>query len=204
MRIPLLVLLFLPLLLTMLAPGARAATVWDESLNGDLSSSESAPTPISLGIGLHSITGSVSAGAGDTRDFLSFAIAEGQSLAGLLLQTWEDGTVGGPANRGFHAMNFGATSFVPSATTIGSFLGSAHLDFVPAGTDLLPTLALAATGGTGFSTPLGPGTYSYLVQQTGPQINRYAIDFVVTPEPSAALSIGSGLVGLSIWRRRGR
>lgn len=178
-----------------------ATPIWNESLDGDLSSVAGAPTALSIGLGSSTITGSVSAGGGDTRDFITFTIGSGQQLAGLLLQQWEDGTVGGPANTGFHAINLGATSFVPGPATIGSFLGAAHIDFAPAGTDLLPGLGAGGLGALGFTAPLGAGTYSYVIQQTGGQLNRYALEFIVTPEPSTAVLLALGLGGLAMRRR---
>jgi hypothetical protein len=178
-----------------------AIPIWTESLDGDLSSAEGSPTAVSIGLGTNTISGSISAAAGDTRDFITFTLAAGQQLSSILLQQWEDGTSGGPANTGFHAINLGSTSFVPSGSTIGSFLGASHIDFLPPGTDLLPDLAAAVAGGTGFTVPLGPGTYSYVIQQTGPQLNLYALDFVVVPEPTTALLLSLGLGGLAMQRR---
>jgi hypothetical protein len=47
------------------------------------------------------------------------------------------------------------------------------------GTDLLPDLAAGTLGGSGFDVPLGPGVYSYVIQQTGPQHTGYELDFVL-------------------------
>jgi len=181
----------------LLPSSGSALPVWTESADGDLSSVADAPTAIALAVGANTIAGSVSAGAADTRDFITFTIGAGQQLSGLLLQQWEDGTVGGPANTGFHAINLGASSFVPGPATIGSFLGAAHIDFLPAGTDLLPGLGAGGLGATGFLGPLGPGTYSYVIQQTGSQLNLYALDFIVTPEPTTAILVGLGFASLS-------
>jgi hypothetical protein len=87
---------------------------------------------------------------------------------------------GGPGNRGFHAINAAPPASSPGAATAGSFLGGDHLDAAPPGTDLLPALADGMPAGTGFTAPLGPGTYSYLIQQTGPQISGYSLKFVVS------------------------
>jgi hypothetical protein len=112
---------------------------------------------------------------------------------------------GDPGNTGFNAIHPGATSEIPDGGTIGNFLGSNHLDPAPFNTDLLPAIAAPATGGTGFSIPLGAGTYTYHVQQTGFQVNAYSLNFIMHPIPEpTTLMLGSlGLIGLG-WRRRGR
>lgn len=183
------------------ASPASAATIWDEGVDGDLSDDAASPTGLAFAPGSNRVIGTMALPA-DQRDFITFTIGAGQTLAGLLLIQYVDVASGGPGNRGFHAINAGATSFVPSGGTAGSFLGGAHLDPVPSGTDLLPTLAAAAIAGTGFSVPLGPGTYSYVIQQTGPPLTAYTLDFLVTPEPSTALLV-AGAIGVLAARRRG-
>ncbi|MEO0423652.1 MAG: VPLPA-CTERM sorting domain-containing protein [Pseudomonadota bacterium] len=191
--------------LTLLPFSAFSTTVWDESVSGDLSSDPDAPTPLSFSVGSNIITGSVSAGEGDTRDFITFTIADGQVLTALLQLEYVDGDTGGPGNRGFHAINEGETSFIPGGDTSDLFLGGDHLDPLDPGTDLLAILATAPLAGVGFDTPLGPGTYSYVVQQTGPQNSAYSLDFQVAavPLPAGVWLIASALMGLVGFRRRG-
>ncbi|MEO1007823.1 MAG: PEP-CTERM sorting domain-containing protein [Planctomycetota bacterium] len=182
-----------------LAAAAQAQIAWDESVSGDISGDPDAPTAITLGLGSNIITGQVFA-SDDTRDFVTFTIPDGQALGELRLLEYFDITSGDPGNRGFHAINAGATSFIPGPDTAAFFLGGDHLDPAPAGTDLLPLLAAAPLAGTGFDTPLGPGTYSYVVQQTGPEVTGYSIDLVVIPAP--ATLAGLGVAGLLVGRRR--
>ncbi len=193
-------LLWLLLLPLGLAAGPASAISIDESTFGDLSDDPANPTPLDFEVGDNIITGSVTSGPGaDTQDFLTFTIEPGEALTALLLLQYEDLDVGGPANRGFHGINAGAASFPPGT---GTYLGSNHLDFEPPGTDLLPVLATMPISGTGFTVPLGPGTYSYVIQQTGPQLNGYSVNFVVTPEPTTGLLLLSGLGLLAVRRRR--
>jgi len=169
---------------------ANSAWAVDEAVIGDLSSDPAAPTPVAFVLGNNTVRGSVVASA-DTRDYITFTIPAGQRLTNLRLQSF--GT-----NRSFHAINAGATSFVPSAATSGSFLGGQHVDPVPAGTDLLPGLALTPVAGTGFAIPLGPGTYSYLIQQTGPQFTPYDLEFVIAATPPAAVpALGPWMIVLA-------
>ncbi len=165
---------------------AMAATVWDEGIQGDLSDDAGTPTELAIGLGSNTIIGSMQSPA-DTRDFVTFTVPEGQQLTLLLQQQYEDVASGGGGDRGFHAINAGPTSFVPGPDTADLFLGGAHLDPLPPGTDMLEILAAAPQAGTGFSVPLGPGVYSYVIQQTGPELTAYTIEFVLE---AAAADVG--------------
>jgi len=157
----------------------QAGIVWNEANNGDLSSSPASPTEVNFGNGANTIVGSLSVPDNDLRDYLTFTIGPSQLLTGLTLDVFT------PAGVSFHAMNAGSTSFIPGDDPASNFLG---LDFVfdgLVGFDLLPELAAGAFGSTGFATPLGPGTYSYLIQEVTPGESRsYEITFHVVPEPS--------------------
>jgi hypothetical protein len=199
-------------LLLLVATSALAD--WDEGVDGDLSTNEAAPTPLALVVGSNVIAGSV-VSPGDVRDYVTFTVGPGQQLTALNQLAYFDIPGGGPGNRGYHAINAGATSFIPSAGNSSSFLGGNHLDPLPPGTDMLPGLAAAPLAGVGFTVPLGPGTYSYLVQQTGPQQNGYELELVIvsTATPGLPLLSTEGvvvllaiLIGLGVFavrRRRG-
>lgn len=195
------------LLAALLLPSAAtAAVIWQESVDGDLSGNPATPTQLVLSTGSNIVTGSVQA-PNDIRDYVTFTIAADQQLIGLTLLQYQDLDTGGPGNRGYHALNIGATSLIPSGGNSGSFLGGDHLDPLPIGTDLLPILAAAPLAGSGFSTPLGAGTYSYLIQQTGPQFTGYSLDFrvrTVVPAPAVATLLPFGLLLLRRRTRRHR
>ena len=198
-------LLSLAIVLGGLAGSATAATAWDESVDGDLSTNPAAPTAVSFVPGSNIVSGTVtSSGApADTRDYLTFSVPANHGLYKLRLLQWDDVPGGGDGNTGFNAFNSGATSFIPSAGTIASFLGANHVDASYEGGDMLPDVAAAPFGGSGFTIPLGQGTYTYLVQQTGQQIDAYSLDFVIRqiPEPTTLMLSCLGLAGLG-WRRR--
>ncbi len=182
---------------------ASAVVVFDESTMGDLSTDPLAPTALDFSVGFNEIIGSVST-PDDTRDIITFTIDDGFQLVGLFQLQYEDLDIGGPGNTGFHAINLGDTTFVPSGTTAGSFLGGAHIVEVPSTTNLLETLAAAPQAGTGFTAPLGPGTYTYLIQQTGPELTGYTMSFEVAPipEPTSLVLVGLGAAGLLVSARR--
>jgi len=169
------------------------ALAYDEAVSGDLSNNASAPTPLAFSLGNNTVAGSATTSApGDTRDFITFTIASGQQLVALRLMSYLDLPSGNPGNTGFHAINAGATSFVPGPATEANFLGGDHVFPVPAGgTDLLPELSDGDTAGTGFSVPLGPGTYSYVIQQTGPQTSGYDLQFVIGAASATAVPASS-------------
>lgn len=184
----------------LVAGAAWADDVWDEFLDGDLSTDPGAPTPLVFGLGGNTVIGSVHS-PDDTRDYITFEVPDGMGLVALLQHQWEDLDTGRPGNTGFHAINAGSTSFIPGNDTIGFFLGADHMSPVDPGTDLLPNLANANVGGTGFEIPLGPGTYSYLVQQTGTQNTGYTLEFVLVPGPGGLAVVAVGAIGL-LRRRR--
>ncbi len=182
---------------------ASAIVVWDEGVNGDLSTDPFAPTVVNFGLGTNTVIGSMST-PNDTRDYLTFTIGAGQLLTGIILQQYDDLDVGGPGNRGFFAISAGPTSAIPGGGTSGSFLSGAHLDPFGAGTDLLTILQTNQLTGTGITSPLTAGTYTFLVQQTGPQLTGYTFDFQVAevPIPAAVWLFATGLLALFGARRR--
>jgi len=182
-------------LLIVSAP-VRGDIIWDEAMNGDLSTDPMAPTLVVFELGSNIITGTIT-GSGDIRDYITFTLAPGQALAALNLLTWDDVPTGDPGNTGFTAINAGSTSFIPGVDTVDDFLGSNHVEAFHEGTDILPGIAAAPFGGMGFNIPLEAGTYGYLVQQTGAPTNAYSIEFVVTPAPGAAaiMVLGAAMFG---------
>lgn len=186
----------------LLAPATARSLVYEEAISGDLSEDPLAPTALVLDSGRNTISGMLD-GVADTRDYFHFTLPQGQALSALLLIEWSDASLPFPipGNTGFHALHPGPTSAIPSGATAGDFLGANHVVALPSGTDLLPALASTPIAGTGFTLPLGSGTYTYLVQQTSPNPTRYAFEFVVVPEPSTAISL---LLGLSVLAGRRR
>ena len=202
MRINHRALTFAGLTLAAVTAAAQADIVHDEAIDGDLSTDPNAPTALAFPVGISTITGSMSAPS-DTRDYFTFTIGAGQSLTGIFLTDYIDLDFGGNGNRGFIHIDDGATRVVPSGATAGDFQGGSHLDravFPDASINVLDALAAAPQGGVGFLAPLGPGTYTINVQQTGPQNTGYTLDFQVVPAPGAVATLALG--GLAALRRR--
>jgi hypothetical protein len=161
------------LLIAALAAPVDAAVIWNESINGDLSSSETSPTLISFGVGSNQIIGSVSGSPLD-RDYITFTIGPGQTLSHLNLIAFS------PDNLSFTAFNSGSTSYVPSGATNGLFLSGIHISAADAGHDLMPFFDTRNVTTNSLPGPnLGPGTYCWMIQQTSPILQSYTVEFVI-------------------------
>lgn len=201
MTIRALLLLFLALTLPL---GTVRALNWSETTDGDLSDDGDVPTFIVFTEGSNLIEGTMGSLSGTgplDADVWRFTIAAGYYLTGIALIDYAAPT--GP-NDSFMAID--------DATTINMTDPSQHLSnqlwtqefdgFGGTYTDLLALLDVGPFfGGTGFDGPLGPGDYTFWIQEGSEQI-QYTIDFQVTavPEPGSA-----GLLGLAcliLLRRR--
>jgi hypothetical protein len=177
-----------------LAHAATAAPIWTESVDGDLSNDRLVPTPLAVALGSNTLTGTTVVG---DRDYFSIVVPSGAVLQQITLTAFDQ-----PFDQAFLAVQTGGTiTEVPTAPNVANLLGWVHPNATMIGTNILDDLALG-TGAIGFIPPLGPGTYSFWMQQTGSAVIGYGIDFVVVPEPTAAALLALGLLGLVIVGRR--
>ncbi len=97
----------------------------------------------------------------------------------------------------------------PNMASAAPLLGYYHYGTADAGSDILPDIA-AGMGAQGFMTPLGAGSYSVWLQETGVGSASYKFDFQVAesavPEPATwgMLIAGFGAIGCAIRARRKR
>ncbi|MGF1447979.1 MAG: PEP-CTERM sorting domain-containing protein [Opitutales bacterium] len=186
---------------------------FEEGVGGlvDFSSDPLAPTAVDLEVGVNTFIGTVTAdGGADVRDYFTFEVGVGELLTDIRVVSYETFSGGSTtpdpvANTAFAHIDEGATSVIPGGGTITDFLGGAHINNTvsPPTVNLLDSLAAASQGGTGFTAPLGPGIYTFNIQQTGPQLSAYELDFTIVPEPSTYAAIAGGLaLGLAVLRRR--
>ncbi|MFT3685795.1 MAG: hypothetical protein QM783_12870 [Phycisphaerales bacterium] len=193
-----------PVVALMLAPAAFADG-YNESISGDLSNSAAAPTPVTLTVGgTASIIGVV--GGAENQDWITFTVPAGAQLTSITLVSYASTDA-----QGFMGFQSGAT-FAGSPFAAGSYAGYAHFGtgavngaLPPTnliGANMLPIMAdpVLAAGATGFTSPLGPGTYSMLFQQLGAAGTQYQFDFTLTPTPGAATL--AGLAATAALRRR--
>lgn len=166
---------------------------YDESTSPDLSNDPATPTALSFVVGSNQVKGTVrNTSPQDTRDYFKFTVAPNQQLVAINLLSYTNIVGGGPGNTGFHAINAGATSENPdpAGNNVDFYLGGDHLVSLGPSENLLVALADGTPAGTGFTVPLGPGTYTYLVQQVS-GATAYDLRFVVTGPADAKAPAGN-------------
>ena len=203
----------------MLVGASAKATTYNESVSGDLSDNKAAPTPLVLTPGLNSVIGTVAGfppEGTDPQDWVSFTIP-----SGFVMISYVNASYTGIDDQGFTGFQVGS-SFSGDEFVAGSYAGYAHFgpqaqnpDGNPVrsstiGINLLPLMAdpSFAPGTTGFTPPLGAGTYTFLIQQGDPNLTGYQFNMTVrpagaVPEPGSSLcllAIGS-LATLALRRR---
>jgi hypothetical protein len=70
--------------------------------------------------------------------------------------------------------------------------------------DILPEMGIPVLGSTGFTPPLGPGTYSFWVQELSTGTFAYGFDLQLTPlpEPTSLALLLLGIPAVLYARRR--
>lgn len=183
--------------------GASALN-WNESVDGDLSGNGNAPTFITFTEGSNLIFGTMGSlnGTGPLdADVWSFTIAAGYYLTGINLVSYSAPSAG---INSFMALDDASTiNMTDPSQHLSNGLWTEEFDgFGDTYTDLLAILdAGPEFGGTGFNGPLGPGTYTFWIQEGSDQVG-YEIDFVVTAVPEPGSCILLGVAGLALMRRR--
>lgn len=170
-------------------------TIWDESVNGDLSGDRLAPNTLNIALGINTLIATSSAG---DREYVRMVVPAGMQLTQIMHVSWQS-----TDSIAFIAVQRGGTfTEPPTGTNVANILGYTH--FGPGagnlGADILPGMGTGA-GSQGFSPPLGPDTYTFWIQQTSPSLATYRLDFVLAPAPGTAM-IGIGALTVLARRRR--
>ena len=210
--------LFSAAVCTLLAAAPAKATIYNEAVSGDLSNSPAAPTALTLTPGSNSVIGTVNGfppGGSDPQDWVSFTIP-----TGFVMTSYVNARYVSADDQGFTGFQSGS-SFSGDEFAAGSYAGYAHFgtaaqnpDGNPTssstvGVNLLPLMAdpSFAPGTTGFTPPLGAGTYTFLIQQGDPSTTGYRFNMnvrsVQVPEPGSSFCL-LGMGGLAILALRRR
>ena len=108
-----------------------------------------------------------------------------------------------PTSLGLHTIDMDLSSTPAGANpTLAELLGGAHIHAAVAG-DIFPLIE-DLFGEDKFDRPLGPGDYTLLIQQTGPEFTEYGIGLVTVPEPTSLLCLGALAIAGSLRVRRRR
>jgi hypothetical protein len=209
--------LFSATICALLAAAPAIATIYDEAISGDLSNDPLAPTALTLTPGLNSVSGTVAGfpefGGTDPQDWVSFTIP-----TGFVMTSYVNSKYVSVDDQGFTGFQVGST-FTGDQFAAGSYAGYAHFgteatnpDGNPVasstvGVNLLPLMANPnfAPGATGFTPPLGAGTYTFLIQQGDPNTTGYQFDMNVRAVPESGSSLCLlGIGGLAILALRRR
>lgn len=174
---------------------AGADVIWDEAIDGDLSSDNLNPTLLAFAPGSNQVFGSTLPDPDLDPDFFTVVIPVGYELSGLIFERYistEDQSflaveVGGQIT------DTGSPAALLSALLIGSIEGTQQ------GDDLFDDLQNPNVFG-GFTGNLGAGSYTFWYQETGAS-TEYGFDFIVTPVPAPATA-SLLAAGLLMSRRR--
>jgi hypothetical protein len=188
------------------ASTVTAATIYNETVSGDLSNSGLTPTVIAVGVGSNQILGTTGAGAtGLDRDYFTISVPSGAVLTGI---TELPGTTSGGAVS-FIGLEAGSQITLPTnAATATELLGWWHYSPADINTNILSKMAIPSNGSSGFTAPLGAGDYAFWIQDFNQGAFNYGFDLNVaasasqTPEPSASALMLSGLLLIMGLSRR--
>ncbi|HEX3149058.1 MAG TPA: hypothetical protein VHR66_13335 [Gemmataceae bacterium] len=170
---------------------AVPSVLYNESVGGDLSNNQAAPTQLTAALGTNSVIGTV---VGGNQDWLTIHVPSGMVFDHLVLAAYSSTDA-----QGFTGVQAG-TSFVGSFNVPGSYLGYAHFgtgatngNLPPTNlinTDILPIMGntTLAFGAQGFTPPLSSGDYTFLIQQLGASTS-YEFDYHTSTAPQPDLTI---------------
>jgi len=161
----------------------HSAVVYNESVNGPISSSGNTPTTLNLSLGSNTLISSI--GGSDKIEYFSFTLAAGQSLTSFKLDSYV--STDAVAWLGIKSGSDWTIEYDTRQMIAQQHFGTANL-----GNPLL---------GISVANPLGAGTYTVRSQQLG-VIANYQLDLNVIPEPSTASLLTFAISGLLALRRR--
>jgi len=178
------------------APVAHADVLWDEAIDGDLSSDNFNPNLFALTPGSNTIFGSTVADPILDPDFFTLTVPAGFEISSVIFVRYQSGD-----DQAFFAMEVGgqisdtgSPVSLLTAALIGGIEGSME------GDELLDDLQEGNVWG-GFAGNIGAGDYTFWYQETA-AATSYGFDFILTPVPAPASGALLGVGGLALVRRR--
>ena len=174
---------------------ALAVADYDEAVDGDLSDDRFAPTSVPISLGTTSVRMDVVASdaPGGDRDYFTVGVGAGESIDSIVLA--ENSIVSGFDDVAFIGLAFDDVfDFDPDSQTGPGLEGFVLTGSGLVGTDLLGSLS-------GGQSALGPGDYTFWVQQTGPDLTTVQLDIALVPAPGAAATLALASLGLTRRRR---
>lgn len=176
----------LVLVCAILGATAAQAAGYNEKKRGDLSDDGLQPDMVALRPGANVVAGKFGTavkkdGPRTDRDYFTITVAAGQTLDAV----WLDAKtfVGGAYS--FIGVQSGPQVTVPpDGNSAEELLGWTHFGSGDEGRDLLPRIG-AGAGAIGFKPPLGPGVYSFWVQELAECACRYRFVFELGTDSTA-------------------
>ena len=168
---------------------AHGSTIYDESVSGDLSSSGSAPTLLTVSLGANDVFGTTGkTGTTIDRDYFTFTVPLGDALTGI---TVLPGTLTlGAGSDSFIGVEIGPKVTLDPANSPDAtgLLGWFHYnDTTDIGSNILPSMGTSGDNSTGFHPgPLPAGTYSIWDQEASAGTVPYGLEFTIAPTPEPA------------------
>jgi len=157
-------------------PPTPPASGYDEAVSGDISNNPSDPLDLALAQGETRL--SATTGNGD-QEYVTVTVPEGSQLASIVLESYS------PNDVGFVGVQEGSTFTQPldNSAELSEFLGYTLFGTSAVGTDILDNIGNGSNGpgfgGQGFEGPLPSGTYTFALQQLGPE-SDYTLVFNTT------------------------
>jgi len=184
----------------------HAATVYRESISGDLSNSGLTPTVLAVSLGSNQIFGTTGRTTATDRDYFTITVPTGLQMSELVEL---GGTAVGDAVSFFGIQRGSQVTLPTTATTADGLLGWTHYGPVSVDTNILPDLGVPSSGSTGFSGVLPAGNYAFWIQDFGAGSFSYAFDVRLTaaaaaPEPASYVTVLLGALTLAVVVRRFR
>lgn len=179
----------------------QGATIYDESISGDLSDSGLSATVLSFTSGSNQVLGTTGISTSFDRDYFTFTVPVGLQLDAIMLLSGTSFS----SSVSFIGMQAGTQVTLPtSPPSADGLLGWHHYGPGDIGQDILDDMSVPVAGSSGFSIPLAAGSYAIWIQETGPGPQTYGFDFMIgssVPEPSTFGMLISALTGACLLRR---